>query len=204
MARIAVGGFQHETNTFAKRETGLAQFIEPDAWPVLVRGLEMLDAIARITLPAAGFVSEARSLGHRSAVARRSAAGLDFEPQDAAAVAVQLRCVRQLGRRFDIHVDPVDRAAAFALRHQRLEAQRLDLVHALQRALALGEKAERNRDLAPLVRHRVCIADAESPQALDDALGGRAIRNPLERHPITLPHDALARALPRFQSILAQ
>jgi microcystin degradation protein MlrC len=65
MARIAVGGFQHETNTFAKSETGLAQFIEPDAWPGLVRGLEMLDAIAGINLPAAGFVSEASALGHR-------------------------------------------------------------------------------------------------------------------------------------------
>ena len=65
MARIAVGGFQHETNTFAKRETGLAQFIEPDAWPGLVRGLEMLEAIAGINLPAAGFVSEASALGHR-------------------------------------------------------------------------------------------------------------------------------------------
>ncbi len=65
MARIAVGGFQHETNTFAMRETGLAQFIEPDAWPGLVRGLEMLEAIAGINLPAAGFVSEASALGHR-------------------------------------------------------------------------------------------------------------------------------------------
>ncbi len=67
MARIAVGGFQPETNTFAERETGLVQFIEPDAWPGLVRGLEMLDAIAGINLPAAGFVSEARALGHRIA-----------------------------------------------------------------------------------------------------------------------------------------
>ncbi|MGB5132439.1 MAG: M81 family metallopeptidase, partial [Steroidobacteraceae bacterium] len=67
MARIAVGGFQHETNTFVPLEAGLAQFIEPDAWPGLVRGLEMLDAIAGINLPAAGFVSEARSLGHRIA-----------------------------------------------------------------------------------------------------------------------------------------
>ncbi len=67
MANIAVGGFQHETNTFAELETGLAQFIEPDAWPGLVRGLEMLDAIAGINLPAAGFVSEARALGHRIA-----------------------------------------------------------------------------------------------------------------------------------------
>ena len=65
MARIAVGGFQHETNTFAPLPTGLAQFIEPDAWPGLVRGLEMLDAISGINLPAAGFVTAARALGHR-------------------------------------------------------------------------------------------------------------------------------------------
>ena len=67
MARIAVGGFQHETNTFAPLETGLARFIEPDAWPGLVRGPEMLEAIAEINLPAAGFLAEARSLGHRIA-----------------------------------------------------------------------------------------------------------------------------------------
>jgi microcystin degradation protein MlrC len=65
MARIAVGGFQHETNTFSPQRTGLAQFVEPDAWPGLVRGGEMLDAIAGVNLPAAGFVAEARALGHR-------------------------------------------------------------------------------------------------------------------------------------------
>jgi microcystin degradation protein MlrC len=65
MARIAVGGFQHETNTFSHLQTGLAQFVEPDAWPGLVRGGEMLAAIAGINLPAAGFVTEAKALGHR-------------------------------------------------------------------------------------------------------------------------------------------
>jgi microcystin degradation protein MlrC len=65
MARIAVGGFQHETNTFAQLQTGLAQFVEPDAWPGLVRGAPMLDALAGINLPAAGFVKEAVALGHR-------------------------------------------------------------------------------------------------------------------------------------------
>lgn len=65
MARIAVGGFQHETNTFSPHRTGLAQFVEPDAWPGLVRGVEMLDAVAGINLPAAGFVAEAAALGHR-------------------------------------------------------------------------------------------------------------------------------------------
>ena len=67
MARIAVAGFQHETNTFAPLATGLAGFIEPDAWPGLVRGPAMLEAISGINLPAAGFVAEAVSLGHRIA-----------------------------------------------------------------------------------------------------------------------------------------
>lgn len=65
MARIAVGGFQHETNTFAPHAAGLAQFVEADAWPGLVRGGEMLEAVAGINLPAAGFVAEAKALGHR-------------------------------------------------------------------------------------------------------------------------------------------
>ncbi len=67
MARIAIAGFQHETNTFAPLATGLARFIEPDAWPALVRGPAMLEAIAGINLPAAGFVAAAVSLGHRVA-----------------------------------------------------------------------------------------------------------------------------------------
>jgi microcystin degradation protein MlrC len=34
MARIAVGGFQHETNTFAPLKATWADFERADAWPV--------------------------------------------------------------------------------------------------------------------------------------------------------------------------
>ncbi len=64
MARIAVGGFQHETNTFAPLKATLADFEQADAWPGLTVGHALLSAVKGINLPAAGFIDEARSLGH--------------------------------------------------------------------------------------------------------------------------------------------
>ena len=64
MARIAVGGFQHETNTFSPVPATLADFQAPDAWPGLTRGAALFEAVAGINLPAAGFVQEARALHH--------------------------------------------------------------------------------------------------------------------------------------------
>jgi microcystin degradation protein MlrC len=62
--RIAVGGFQHETNTFAPQPATFADFAAPDAWPGLVRGPDLFDAVSGINLPAAGFIDAARSAGH--------------------------------------------------------------------------------------------------------------------------------------------
>ena len=62
--RIVVGGFQHETNTFAASRAGLAEFEAPDAWPGLVVGAALFDAVAGINLPVAGFVEAARANGH--------------------------------------------------------------------------------------------------------------------------------------------
>jgi len=64
MARIAIAGFQHETNTFSPVPATFADFEAPDAWPGLTRGEPMLEAVAGINLPAAGFAREARSLHH--------------------------------------------------------------------------------------------------------------------------------------------
>jgi microcystin degradation protein MlrC len=62
--RIAVGGFQHETNTFASRPATRADFEAADAWPALTRGAALFDATAGINLPMAGFVAAARAAGH--------------------------------------------------------------------------------------------------------------------------------------------
>jgi len=63
--RIAVGGFQHETNTFAPVKATLADFQAADAWPGLARGQDMLDAVSGINLPVTGFVDAARETGDR-------------------------------------------------------------------------------------------------------------------------------------------
>ncbi|MET0659630.1 MAG: M81 family metallopeptidase [Steroidobacteraceae bacterium] len=62
--RIAVGGFQHETNTFSPVLATLADFEAADAWPGLVTGVDLLDAVRGINLPAAGFIAQARTDGH--------------------------------------------------------------------------------------------------------------------------------------------
>ena len=64
MARIAVGGFQHETNTFAPSKARYEDFERAGGWPGLTAGPALFEAVAGINLPIAGFVEEARSAGH--------------------------------------------------------------------------------------------------------------------------------------------
>ena len=64
MARIAIAGFLHETNTFAQRRTGFDAFVNADAWPGLVRGHAMLDSVAGTNIAAAGFIEQAMADGH--------------------------------------------------------------------------------------------------------------------------------------------
>jgi len=61
MARIAIAGFQHETNTFGVTPAAYHEFEVADSWPGLQRGLDVITATAGLNLPIAGFVSEAGS-----------------------------------------------------------------------------------------------------------------------------------------------
>ena len=54
MARIAVGGFQHETNTFAPSPADYAAFESGGGWPGLCAGHDILSAVAGANIPAAG------------------------------------------------------------------------------------------------------------------------------------------------------
>jgi microcystin degradation protein MlrC len=62
--RIAVGGFQHETNTFAPQRATWDDFARADAWPGYVRGPELFGAVAGYNIPIAGAVETLRGLGH--------------------------------------------------------------------------------------------------------------------------------------------
>jgi microcystin degradation protein MlrC len=64
VARIAVGGFQHETNTFAPSKARYEDFQRAGGWPGLTAGPALFEAVAGINLPIAGFVEEARAAGH--------------------------------------------------------------------------------------------------------------------------------------------
>ncbi len=63
--KIAIAGFQHETNTFAPAKADYQAFVAGGAWPPLSRGQAMLEALSGVNLPAAGAIEEARSLGHQ-------------------------------------------------------------------------------------------------------------------------------------------
>ncbi len=64
MARIAVGGFQHETNTFAPQRATWDDFLRADAWPGFVRGPELIAAVEGFNIPIAGAVKALQGLGH--------------------------------------------------------------------------------------------------------------------------------------------
>lgn len=58
--RIAVGGFQHETNTFAPGTTGFDDFERHGTWPELTRGPAILERLGGMNIPLPGFVEACR------------------------------------------------------------------------------------------------------------------------------------------------
>jgi len=65
MARIAIGGFQHETNTFAPSKADYAAFEAGGGWPGVQYGEPIFGAVEGTNIPAAGAIRALRALGHR-------------------------------------------------------------------------------------------------------------------------------------------
>ena len=63
MKRIAVAGFQHETNTFASTLATYEEFEKADAWPGLIRGEEVVRALSGVHASLTGFVDAAKESG---------------------------------------------------------------------------------------------------------------------------------------------
>ncbi|MEL7347415.1 MAG: M81 family metallopeptidase, partial [Pseudomonadota bacterium] len=59
MTRIAIAGFQHETNTFSAVPTRYQDFLIADSWPPLLEGEAVLAGTAGMNLPIAGFAAAA-------------------------------------------------------------------------------------------------------------------------------------------------
>jgi microcystin degradation protein MlrC len=62
--RIAIGGFQHETNTFAPSKATFDDFARGGGWPPLLAGNDVLDGVAGINLPIAGFIEAMQPRRH--------------------------------------------------------------------------------------------------------------------------------------------
>jgi microcystin degradation protein MlrC len=63
MTRIAVGGFLHETNTFAPTKATYDDFVHGGGWPAMAHGAEVLKTMRRINVGLAGFVEQAEANG---------------------------------------------------------------------------------------------------------------------------------------------
>ncbi|WP_300058451.1 M81 family metallopeptidase [uncultured Roseobacter sp.] len=57
MIRVAVAGFQHETNTFAPFPTPLSLFKTGGAWPALTRGASLYETMHGLNIPLSGFMA---------------------------------------------------------------------------------------------------------------------------------------------------
>ncbi|RED51027.1 M81 family metallopeptidase [Aestuariispira insulae] len=64
MARIAVGGFQHETNTFAPVKASFDKFERADGWPALCRGDGLFDGVEGVHIPLTGAIDALRDACH--------------------------------------------------------------------------------------------------------------------------------------------
>ena len=64
MTRIAIGGFQHETNTFAPSKAAYPAFEAGGGWPGVKYGESIFSAVEGANIPAAGAIQALRSRGH--------------------------------------------------------------------------------------------------------------------------------------------
>ena len=63
MTRIAVGGFLHETNTFAPTKATYDDFVHGGGWPAMAQGADVLKVMRNINVGLAGFVEAAEANG---------------------------------------------------------------------------------------------------------------------------------------------
>src|SRR6201991_4497980 len=63
MTRIAVGGFLHETNTFAPTKATYGDFVHGGGWPAMAHGADVLKVMRDINVGLGGFVGDAAANG---------------------------------------------------------------------------------------------------------------------------------------------
>lgn len=172
MARIAIGGMQHETNTFAPAQADYAAFEAGGGWPGVQYGEPLFDAVAGANIPAEGAIQALRSMGHTLLPTAWAAASPSAQVSTEAferivgELLARLEAARPLdGVYLDLHGAMVTEA------HDDGEGE---ILRRVRRAPARADAAHR---LAP----RECVAQFRFP----------------DRHPVAmLDHRAVPRHLP--------
>ena len=59
--QIAIGGFQHETNTFAPHRAPFEEFVKQDGWPGLTIGEDLFSVMTGLNIPLSGFIEAAKN-----------------------------------------------------------------------------------------------------------------------------------------------
>jgi microcystin degradation protein MlrC len=103
MARIAIGGFQHETNTFAPSKADYAAFEDGGGWPGVQFGASIFGAVQGTNIPAEGAIQALRAMGHTLVGTAWGAASPSAHVTDDAFERVSRELVSHLG-----NAGPVD------------------------------------------------------------------------------------------------
>jgi microcystin degradation protein MlrC len=96
MARIAVGGFQHETNTFAPSQADYAAFEAGGGWPGVQYGESLFEAVQGANIPAEGAIRALRAMGHTLVATAWAAASPSAHVQHDAFERIAGEMVRRL------------------------------------------------------------------------------------------------------------
>jgi hypothetical protein len=187
--RIAVGGFQHETNTFAPMKASFADFRDGGAWPRLQRGAEMLDNMVGMNLPVAG------------AIAALQGTGRELVPLVWAATVPSAHVTDDAYERIaGMMLDDLRAAGLDAHVSLKLTAMGLDLDEALPLEL-VAAVAERPEVAAGAVR---AIVNTQRALRADPSLATKAARRLFPPEETELIAELIRRDLPYYDPSISR
>jgi len=188
MAVIAVGGMQHETNTFAPSKAYYQAFKEGGGWPSVQSGEPLFDAVAGANIPVQGAITALRNGGHSlvplaCAVGARDGRCLRADRRRFGAAAARgrpgrrrvSRPARRVGlRTLDLHANVTARMARFATALVGYHtAPHIDLYETGQRAAELLVSTLRGKIKPVMALARLpLIVPAENARHTDGPLSG--------------------------------
>jgi microcystin degradation protein MlrC len=102
MARIAIGGMQHETNTFAPSRADYGAFEAGGGWPPVQYGESVFAAVEGANIPAAGAIRALRAQGHDLVATAWAAASPSAHVTTDAFERIVSRLISQLNKQLPV------------------------------------------------------------------------------------------------------